>query len=149
MHKAVSRWFIIVFGLWVVAGCGEGSRPSSLGISGLRVLAPVPGTAVGVAYCVITNGSDAQRRLIGVGSPHFERAEMHSTLREGDRTMMHPLSSIQLQPGEVVTFAEGGNHLMLWNPLDDVDIGDAVELYFSFDDGLVVVGSTTMRSRLR
>lgn len=144
----MNRWFVLVLSLWVLAGCGDGLQSSPLGISDLRVFAPVPGTAVGVAYCVIANGSATERRLVGVSSPHFERVEMHTTVREGDRTMMRSLDSLQFGRQEVIAFAEGGNHLMLWNPVDDVAVGDVVELVFSFNDGLVVVGSTTMRSRL-
>jgi copper(I)-binding protein len=146
--RIVNRRSILVVSLWVLAGCGDGLQSPPVGISDLRVLAPVPGASVGVAYCVITNGNATERRLVSVGSPHFERVEMHATVREGDRVMMQPLSSVQFEPGEAIAFAEGGRHLMLWNPVDEGAVGDVVELYFSFDDGLVVVGSTTMRSRL-
>ncbi len=147
MGRVASAGFILVGCLLIFAGCSGGAQSPPVGIAGLRVLAPVPGSSVGVAYALITNGS-RERRLVDVTSPNFERVEMHTTVRDGDRSMMRPLNSVQFAPGESVAFTEGGNHLMLWNPASGLTVGDAVELYFNFDDGFVVVSSTAMRSRL-
>lgn len=146
-HRGAARCLILGAALWVLAGCG-GVQSPGLEVSGLRVLAPVPGTSVGVAYGAISNTSGAERQLVGVASPHFERIEMHTTAQSGDRVTMRPLASVSLAPGADTLFEEGGKHLMLWNPSRDVTAGDVVELRFSFDDGLVVTVSTTLRSRL-
>ena len=134
--------------LWALVGCSDGGESPGLAISNLRVLAPVPATRVGVAYCQITNAAATGRRLVSVASPQFQRAELHATIREGDQVQMHQLSQVALAPNATTHFEEGRLHIMLWDPLPELSIGDAVQLEFAFADGLAINVSTTLRSRL-
>lgn len=65
----------------------------------------------GAGYFDITNTGDAKDALLGVES-NYPRAMMHQTVMDGDVAKMERLMRVPLAPGETVSFAPGGNHVM-------------------------------------
>jgi copper(I)-binding protein len=69
---------------------------------------------VGVGYITIRNDGDAADRLVSVGTPAAEKAEMHETKMENGMMQMRPLpDGLAIPAHETVTLGPGSTHLML------------------------------------
>ena len=103
-----------------VASCGGDSRTGqpprpALAFDNAWVRAPVAEGGVAAAYCDITNRGDA---TVVIGEFRSDdpnvRVEMHETTHAGGVMRMHPLGQLTIPPGETVSLAPGGKHLMLF-----------------------------------
>lgn len=130
----------------LAAACAPVSGPPVV-ISGIRILAPLPGSEAGVAYLRITNNGDQPVTIKSIRSPQFESVMMHETTLVDGVARMRPLDEIEIGASESVEFAEGGKHLMLMRPGADTAPGSPVTLEFTYDDSLLVV-SAVMQTRL-
>ncbi len=65
------------------------------------------------AYMTIVNLGAKPARLTRVESPVARRAEVHRTVKRGDIMSMAPAGPVEVPPGERVTLAPGGLHIML------------------------------------
>lgn len=118
--------------LLLVAACGGDDTPS-LAAEELAIFAALPGQAAGVAYLTLRNEAAAPVTLVGVSSPEFASVEMHTTLLDGAMSSMLPLDSLTIAEGAAMEFAPGGPHLMLMQPLDELEPGDVVTLQFHYE----------------
>ncbi len=104
-------------------------------------LAAVPGRP-GAGYFTVSGGPAT---LESVSSPLASRIELHSSSMAGGVMRMDALPSVKLRAGEIVRFAPGGNHLMIFGLRSDVKTGATVPLDFHFAGGRVVrVTATTV-----
>ncbi len=89
----------------------------------------------GVAYFAVTNKGDAPDRLTGikVGGGFADRAEMHATMQDGDVMRMRPVQVIDVPPGQTVTLAPGGLHVMLLGLKAPLKAGDEMPLTLVFE----------------
>lgn len=67
----------------------------------------------GVVYFEIENRSDQNDVLLGASTPVADMALMHGHVPEGEIAKMIRLKSIAVPLGKKVSFARGGNHIML------------------------------------
>ena len=111
------------------------------------MLAPLPGSAAGVAYMAVENRSDAAVTIHGARSPQFDRVEMHETLVEDGVMKMRPIRELVVDAGDTVIFEQGGKHFMLMGARPDVAVGTSVTLEITHDGGLLVVAAT-LQSRI-
>lgn len=132
--------------LSLLAGCGGESGPPVV-ISDVRIFAPLPGSAAGVAYLTVTNNGAETISIVNTSSPQFDRVEMHETVLEDGVSRMHRLESVVVPTGESVSFAAGGKHLMLMGAKQGANAGSPVTLEITHDGGLLIV-SATMQTRL-
>jgi hypothetical protein len=65
------------------------------------------------AYLTLTNRGGEPDRLLKASTPVAGKAEVHTTLREGDIMRMREVNTVELKPGAAVKFAPGGLHVML------------------------------------
>ena len=72
---------------------------------------PVPGRP-SAGYLTITGG-DTPDKLVAVTSPGL-RIELHSMSMDGSVMKMATLDSVAVPAGSHVSFASGGNHLMIY-----------------------------------
>jgi copper(I)-binding protein len=71
-----------------------------------------PTTAMTAAgYVTITNTGDATDTLIAVEAD-FDRVEIHDTKVENDIASMFRIEGAVIAPGDTLTFAPGGKHIM-------------------------------------
>ena len=71
-----------------------------------------PATAmVGAGYLAITNNGDTSDSLIAVEAD-FQRVMIHDTKVENDIASMFHIDAAEIAPGETITFAPGGKHIM-------------------------------------
>ena len=100
----------------------------------VRAVPPVASDTAG--YCVIRNSGDAERRITAVRSDAARHVMMHRMVRndQGLR-QMHHVDALVLAPGETVTLAPGGMHLMIMG-LDGAPApGEALEICLETDHG--------------
>ena len=129
-----------------LAGCSKEAGPP-IDISGVRILAPVPGSHMGVAYMTITNNSGDTMVITAARSPQFERVEIHETVIENGVSKMRKLEDVSIEQGAVRRFETGGAHLMLIGPEPDTAPGSPVTIEIEHSGGLLIV-SATMQDRV-
>lgn len=98
--------------------------------NGRLVLPAVKGNPA-AAYFDLANKGTTADTLAGVFIEGAESAEMHETTPEG----MGPMAPQELAPGQSVSFAPGGKHVMAFKLADGVESGGTVEMTLTFADG--------------
>lgn len=133
--------------LLLFAACGGPAAPA-LGVEDVRVLAPLPGSEAAVAYLTIVNAGTADARLMGVHSPQYAAATLHSSEITDGVSRMRPLDALTVPAGERAALTEGGRHVMLTEPRTPLAVGDPVSLELRFADGTLLVVDATLADRL-
>lgn len=72
-----------------------------------------PGSTVAAGYCAITNTTPVSVTIVEFIGPG--RVEMHETETANGVSRMRPLERLTVAPGQTVTLAPGGKHLMLFD----------------------------------
>ncbi|MEX2228528.1 MAG: copper chaperone PCu(A)C [Dehalococcoidia bacterium] len=87
------------------------------------------------AYAVITNRGAVADRLIGasVDAAVAGRAELHTTIREGDMMRMQQVEGWDIEPGASLELMPGGNHVMLIGIARQFVVGDVFTLTLVFE----------------
>lgn len=104
-----------------------------------------PGASVQAAYMQLHNGGQTALKVIAISSPDFARVEMHRTEMKDGMARMLPVKSLDLAPGETLSLAPGGYHLMLFEPHRALRAGDRVQLQLQLEDG----GSVAVEAPVR
>ena len=93
-----------------------------------------PTAMAGAGYLTITNNGDTTDRLIGIEAD-FPRVEIHTTEVVDDVASMVRIEGIDIGPGEMVTLAPGGFHVMFMglngDPLEE---GETVPATLVFEN---------------
>lgn len=135
MKLSVPRgmWFALLVSLLVVllAGC-EPSAEQPLRFESARVRAPLPGTDKSVGYFEVTNNTAVPIVLVAARSDQARAVEFHTMVHDGDMLRMRRLFEVPIAAGETVSFAPGGNHLMIFGVRT---LGENVNLIFTARDG--------------
>jgi copper(I)-binding protein len=89
-------------------------------------------------YLVIRNEGTTVQRLTAASSPDYSSVMLHRSIRENgvDRTVM--ASGVDIAPGESISLAPGGYHLMLRQPNHAIKPGDTATLHLMFASGVSV-----------
>jgi len=93
-----------------------------------------PGMPTGAAYLSVTNHGAREDTLIGAHSPAAVRVEFHRTSIEAGMARMRPASSLVIEPGDTLTAAPGGLHLMLVDLKAPLVKGTTVPLVLTFKE---------------
>jgi len=119
-----------------VAGLLVGACTStSLAVRDARV--PLPSGSNAAVYFQLENSTDHEVELVGAESDIAE-AEIHQTIMSEGLMQMAPVDQITIAPGETVSFAPGGFHVMLMN-VPALELGQKVKVTLLFRDGQQVV----------
>jgi periplasmic copper chaperone A len=102
------------------------------------------GMPTGAAYLSITNQGAREDTLIGAHSPAAVRVEFHRTSVEDGMARMRPASSLVIEPGDTLTAAPGGLHLMLVDLKAPLVKGTTVPLVLTFQDA----GEVTLQLKI-
>jgi copper(I)-binding protein len=94
----------------------------------------------------LIHGTANADALVGVTSPRAERIEMHSMVNEGGIMKMRAEKSFAVPAKGALTFAPGGNHLMIFGLSPDVKPGGTIPLTFSFQSGAKVTLNAEARA---
>lgn len=106
---------------------------------GLQVAEPwirsaPPGAMALAAYAELRNTGPAPLTISGLAAADFERAELHRNLIDNGVARMRAVPRLTLAPGEALTLAPGGYHLMLLRPRRALAAGAASRIEFLCDD---------------
>ena len=111
-------------GLMLVANDGivvhEAWARASIGTSG-----------TGAAYITLMGGAQADS-LVAVSTPVAATAEVHETINDNGVMKMRSAGSIAIPPGQMVTFAPGGTHIMLMGLKQKLVAGQSFPLTLTF-----------------
>lgn len=102
-----------------------------LSVSDARLVLPVVKGNPGAAYFTVTNASNAATSLAAVHIDGVGKTEMHET-KNGT---MSALNWVEIDPGETVSFAPGGKHVMAFDIAETVAAGGKAELTLTFSGG--------------
>jgi periplasmic copper chaperone A len=100
-----------------------------------QVRQPLPGRTVTVGYFTLQNNSQQEVSLISVTSAAFKRVELHQHSHNDGMMRMEQVTQISISAGESIELAPGGLHLMLFEPLVALEIGQMVTVLLHFTDG--------------
>ncbi|MCX8231959.1 MAG: copper chaperone PCu(A)C, partial [Alphaproteobacteria bacterium] len=73
--------------------------------------------------------------VTGISSESAERAQLHTTVRDGDVTRMRSLESIAIAPGETLVLQPGGMHIMFMGVDEPLRPGMQVDLTLTLSNG--------------
>lgn len=94
--------------------------------------ARVTNPASGAAFLAIANPRHSDCELIGASTPAAERAELHTSMTEGEVMKMEPLTSLPLPSDGTLILQRGGNHVMLLGLTSPLKDGDKLTLTLDF-----------------
>ncbi|HEX2116435.1 MAG TPA: copper chaperone PCu(A)C [Alphaproteobacteria bacterium] len=84
------------------------------------------------AYMTLTNRGAEPDRLLKAATAAAGKAELHTTIRDGDVLRMREVQSVELKPGAAVKFAPGGMHVMLLD-VKPLKAGETFTLTLEFE----------------
>lgn len=96
--------------------------------------ATAPTAPTGGGYLSIKNAGTTPDRLVSVSSPAAATVQVHEMKMEGDVMRMRELEGpLEIKPGETVTLAPGGFHLMMMGLKAPLKQGEKVPLTLVFE----------------
>jgi copper(I)-binding protein len=97
------------------------------------------GAQVGGGYLTIENRGTAPDKLLGGSSPAAAEVEVHEMAMKNDVMTMRPVSGgLSIPPGQTVTFAPGGYHIMMMGLKAPLKQGDRVPMTLQFEKAGIV-----------
>ena len=129
------RSSLVPIALLALAGCHHGA-PKLRADHGWVRLAAVPGRPA-AAYLTIHGGTEPAR-LVAIESTAVGSSELHRSMKTGpDGSMvgMQRLDGLDVPAGSEVSFAPGGNHVMLFGVSPQVKPGQTMQLSVRFEKG--------------
>ena len=118
--------------------------------STLRVEAPwmraLPGTVPAGGYFILHNDGKTQVTLTGAQSPACGMLMLHLSENNGGMSSMRHVDSIDVAPGGLLEFKQGGYHLMCMQPGPAIKPGASVPVTLTFQDGAKVTAEFPVRN---
>jgi copper(I)-binding protein len=94
-----------------------------------------PGADVMAVYLNLRNASPQPIIVIGVQSPVASHSMMHETSLVKGQSRMRMREHVVIAPGQTLSFAPGGQHIMLSGLKRPVAVGQSVPLVLLLADG--------------
>ncbi|HEX4871261.1 MAG TPA: copper chaperone PCu(A)C [Nevskiaceae bacterium] len=105
--------------LLLLAACGGVDPERALPrIESGWIRLPPPGQSTTAGYLEFVNGSEQTVTVVGAASPAFGAIEIHETVQSEGQMRMRRLGELSVAPGERLSLAPGGKHLMLFRPVE-------------------------------
>lgn len=89
----------------------------------------------GAAFFSITNNSDADIKLVSAKTDIAEEAQLHTHEMSGDVMSMRQVESFEIKAGETLKLNPHGDHIMLMNLKQQLDVAQKFNLTLGFDNG--------------
>jgi copper(I)-binding protein len=103
-------------------------------IEGFWARAMLPNQPVAGGFLTLTNGGDADDRIVKAVSPRAGRMELHEMLMEGDVMKMREVEGgIAIPAGQTVELKPGGLHLMFFDIAERFEEGQTVPVTLTFE----------------
>jgi copper(I)-binding protein len=118
---------------------------SSLTLSDAAMRGVLGNNTTTAAYVTIKNNGNTPDRLIGASCACATSTTLHSMLMSGDMMMMQEeKDGFEIKAGETLTFAPGGNHIMLEGLTTRPKAGDKVNIVLNFEKAGAITVSVTV-----
>jgi copper(I)-binding protein len=131
--------------LSICAGLSTADAAGRLEASGAWIRAAPPGAMMLAGYVTLRNSGDAPLTVVGADCAAFRSVSLHQSVEDGGVERMHPLGRFAIAPGASVTFAPGGKHLMLMQPVHQLNTGDTVRIHIATESGRGASADFTVR----
>jgi copper(I)-binding protein len=92
-----------------------------------------PMAKAGAAYLSVMNHGTEADRLMSISTPAAARAELHTTVMEGDVMKMEAVGPLEVAPMATVDMKPGGMHVMLMGLKAPLKEGEKIELVLTFE----------------
>lgn len=106
----------------------------TISVEDAQIRQPMPGRTVTAGYLKLHNHSGAEQKLIAVSSKAFASVELHQHSHKDGMMRMEQVDAITIPANGTVSLQPGGLHLMLFEPLTELAVGQQVELTLQFAD---------------
>lgn len=87
----------------------------------------------GAAYLSVVNHGAEGDRLLSVSTPAARKAEIHTTVMEGEVMKMEPAGAIELSPHGTIEMKPGGLHVMMTGLKAPLKEGGLIEFTLVFE----------------
>lgn len=118
----------LLFGFCLLAGPTAALACPGLEVEASWIREPPPGAPVLAGFGEFRNTGSATLTIDRVESAAFAHLMLHETQIENGQARMLPRESLVIPPGESLTLAPGGLHLMLHQPVTPPAAGQTVEI---------------------
>ncbi|NND64645.1 MAG: copper chaperone PCu(A)C [Gammaproteobacteria bacterium] len=136
------RYFLILFFMLLVSSCKTNFK-DELAFSDVWIRYSPTGPYA--AYFTLQNNSRHNIVLQQVISSRFACIEFHETKIGNDgMATMRPLKSAIVNANTSLSFVPMGKHLMLFQPITDLTLGDQINFTFHFDNDQSITTSATV-----
>jgi hypothetical protein len=106
-----------------------------------------PGMPMTAGFGTLRNPCDAPVAMVSASSPAFGSIELHETsVGEDGISRMRPVPRLEIPADDGVMLMPGSLHLMLMQPVDALQAGQALDITFVLDDGREVTGQLEVRA---
>ena len=92
-------------------------------------------TKMTAGYFELSNKSENEETLIGAKSNSFKSIEIHESKKNGDVMQMLRRNSVSIKSKSDVKFIPMGLHLMLMNPIKQIDENQEISITLIFESG--------------
>jgi len=131
---------------WVGAASGQDAHLGALEIRDAWVRESIGPAKTAAGYLELHNGGQEVVTVTGASSDSAARAQLHTTIRDGDVMRMRPLETIAIEPGQTVALQPGGMHIMFMGVDEPLRAGMHVDLTLTLSDGSTVLIKTPVRA---
>jgi periplasmic copper chaperone A len=104
-----------------------------------------PGSDVAAVYLSLSNTTLKPVIVIGVQSPMAAHAMVHETSVSKGQSQMRMKDTVVIAPGQTVSFAPGGTHVMLSGLKSGMTVGQSVPLVLLLADGSKVAVAAVVK----
>lgn len=126
------RLFALVMALCPVAAFAE------VKVTNAYVPLAPKGVMAHAAYMELTNTGAETRSLIGLTAKAYAMSHLHQSADVDGIATMTAMHQLDIKPGQTVTLAPGGLHVMLMQPSAPLAQGATVALQLNFANGETV-----------
>ena len=110
----------------------------------VRAVTPVVKTSA--AFMQFQNSDAAEQFLVSASTPAAAAVELHMHTMDDGVMRMRRIAHIHLPPNETVALQPGGLHIMLFDLIAPLTVGDQVPITLTFEDGSTKEISAEVRS---
>ncbi len=133
--KLYQRIAALTFGLLFSTAIFAGTAADAITVADPYIPAMPTGQPNGLAYMVLTNGSDQDYELVGAEGEVAKTLELHTHIMQDGMMQMKKIEKIDLPAGKEVKLETGGLHVMLIGLNQDLVPDTKVSLTLIFNDG--------------
>ena len=138
-YRIISPHFAAAFALALAQLSAPAAQAGDYDVGSIHITqtwarATPKGAKSGAGYMTITNKGTTADRVNCVSSDASAQCQIHSMTMEGGVMKMRPVEGgLEIKPGETVTLAPGGFHVMLVTLKHPLETGQTVKATLKFD----------------